>query len=214
VSETYQFQTRINPSWLAASRVASPRLRITTPFPLMNIVAREKGVTASIEGQALVLTVGPGDPPPTWPSRQLDLLAILQRCSDAASMLEAIRASQPVVKPQVAERSSTRGAKTPRTTRAAKAAERPSQPQPVVSVPFTTLLSTARPEEVWAAIRGCQGEPFTVDELQIKLGASVGPYVMMWARDGYLIKVDRDDSPHASWRYRLIRDDAEHPPVG
>jgi hypothetical protein len=214
VSEAYQFQTRINPSWLAASRVASPRLRITTPFPLMNIVAREKGVTASIEGQALVLTVGPGDPPPTWPSRQLDLLAILQRCSDAASMLEAIRASQPVDKPQVTERSSTRGAKTPRTARAAKATERPPQPQPVVSVPFTTLLSTARPEEVWAAIRECQGEPFTVDELQTKLGASVGPYVMMWARDGYLIKVDRDDSPHASWRYRLIRDDPEHPPVG
>jgi hypothetical protein len=214
VSEAYQFQTRINPSWLAADRVASPRLRITTPFPLMNIVAREKGVTASIEGQALVLTVGPGDPPPTWPSRQLDLLAILQRCSDAASMLEAIRASQPVVKPQVAERSGSRVAKTTRTARAAKAAERPSQPPPVVSVPFTTMLSTARPEEVWAAIRECQGEPFTVDQLQTKMGAGVGPYVMMWARDGYLIKVDRDPGPRASWRYRLLRDDPEHPPVG
>ena len=117
MSEDYQFQTRINPSWLAAVRVASPRLRITTPFPLMNIVAREKGVTASIEGQALVLKVGPGDPPPTWPSRQLDLLGILQRCADAASMLEAIRASQPAVKPQVAVRSSSRAAKTPRTAR-------------------------------------------------------------------------------------------------
>jgi hypothetical protein len=55
-------------------------LRIATPFPLMNIVAREKGVTASIEGQALVLTVGPGDPPPTWPSRQLDLLGSAALC--------------------------------------------------------------------------------------------------------------------------------------
>ena len=214
MSEDYQFQTRINPSWLAAVRVASSRLRIATPFPLMNIVAREKGVTASIEGQALVLTVGPGDPPPTWPSRQLDLLAILQKCSDAASMLEAIRASQPTVKPRVAERSSPRAAKTTRTARAAKTTERPSQPPPVVSVPFTTMLSTARPEEVWAAIRECQGEPFTVEELQTKLDAGVGPYVMMWARDGFLIKADRDSSPGASWRYRLLRDDPEHPPVG
>jgi len=214
VSEDYQFQTRINPSWLAAVRVASPRLRIATPFPLMNIVAREKGVTASIEGQALVLTVGPGDPPPTWPSRQLDLLGILQKCSDAASMLEAIRASQPTVKPQVAVRSSSRAAKTTRTARAAKTTERPSEPPPVVSVPFTTMLSTARPEEVWAAIRECQGEPFTVDELQARLDAGVGPYVMMWARDGFLIKADRDSNPHASWRYRLLRDDPEHPPVG
>ena len=85
---------------------------------------------------------------------------------------------------------------------------------PVVSVPFTNMLSTARPEEVWAAIRECQGEPFTVDELQTKLGAGVGPYVMMWARDGFLIKADRDASPGASWRYRLLRDDPEHPPVG
>ena len=216
MSEDYQFQTRINPSWLAAVRVASPRLRITTPFPLMNIVAREKGVTASIEGQALVLKVDPGDPPPTWPSRQLDLLGILQRCADAASMLEAIRASQPAVKPQVAVRSSSRAAKTPRTARVrvAKTTERPSQPAPVVSVPFTTMLSTARPEEVWAAIRECQGEPFTIDELQAKLDAGVGPYVMMWARDGFLIKADRDSGPHASWRYRLLRDDPEHPPVG
>jgi hypothetical protein len=216
VSEDYQFQTRINPSWLAAVRVASPRLRITTPFPLMNIVAREKGVTASIEGQALVLKVDPGDPPPTWPSRQLDLLGILQRCADAASMLEAIRASQPAVKPQVSVRSSSRAAKTPRTARVrvAKTTERPSQPAPVVSVPFTTMLSTARPEEVWTAIRECQGEPFTIDELQAKLDAGVGPYVMMWARDGFLIKADRDSGPHASWRYRLLRDDPEHPPVG
>jgi hypothetical protein len=212
--EEYHFQTRINPSWLAAVRVASPRLRITTPFPLMNLVAREKGVTASIEGQALVLTVGPGEPPPTWPSRQLDLVAILQRCADAASMLEAIRASQPVVKPQAAERSGHRAVKTTRVARAAKNPKPASPPPPVVSVPFTTMLSTARPEEVWAAIRECRGEPFTVDELQTKLGASVGPYVMMWARDGYLIKADRDASPHASWRYRLLRDDPEHPPVG
>ena len=214
MSEDYQFQTRINPSWLAAVRVASPRLRISTPFPLMNIVAREKGVTATIEGQALVLTVGPGDPPPTWPSRQLDLLAILQRCSDAASMLEAIRASQPVVKPQAVERSSPRAAKTTRSARSAKTTERPSQPPPVVSVPFTNMLTTARPEEVWAAIREYRGEPFTVEELQATLGAGVGPYVMIWARDGFLIKADRDASPRASWRYRLLRDDPEHPPVG
>ena len=147
MSEDYQFQTRINPSWLAAVRVASPRLRIATPFPLMNLVAREKGVTASIEGQALVLTVGPGEPPPTWPSRQLDLLAILQRCADAASMLEAIRAAQPVVKPQAGERSGPRATKTTRTARSAKSPERPSQPPPVVSVPFSSMLSTARPEE-------------------------------------------------------------------
>ena len=107
-----------------------------------------------------------------------------------------------------------RAAKTTRTARAAKTTERPSQPPPVVSVPFTNMLSTARPEEVWAAIRECQGEPFTVDELQTKLGAGVGPYVMMWARDGFLIKADRDASPGASWRYRLLRDDPEHPPVG
>jgi len=77
----------------------------------MNIIAREKGVTASIEGQALVLNVGPGHPPPTWPSRQLDLLVILQRCADAPSMLEAIRASPPAVNPPTAERSGTRSAK-------------------------------------------------------------------------------------------------------
>jgi hypothetical protein len=212
--EDYHFQTRINPSWLAAVRIASPRLRIATPFPLMNLVAREKGVTASIEGQALVLTVGPGEPPPTWPSRQLDLVGILQRCADAASMLEAIRASQPVAKPQAVERASHRAAKTTRIARSAKSTEPASQPPPAVSVPFATMLSTARPEEVWAAIRECQGEPFTVEELQTKLGASVGPYVMIWARDGYLIKADRDASPGASWRYRLLRDDPEHPAVG
>jgi hypothetical protein len=214
VNEDYQFQTRINPSWLAAVRVASPRLRIATPFPLMNLVAREKGVTASIDGQTLVLTVGPGEPPPTWPSRQLDLLAILQRCADAASMLEAIRAAQPVVKPQAVERSGPRAAKTARTARSTKSTERPSQTPPVVSIPFSNMLSTARPEEVWAAIRERQGEPFTVDELQATLGASVGPYVMIWARDGFLIKADRDSGGGASWRYRLLRDDPEHPPVG
>jgi hypothetical protein len=76
------------------------------------------------------------------------------------------------------------------------------------------MLTTARPEEVWAAIRECRGEPFTVDELQTKLGAGVGPYVMIWARDGFLIKADRDVSPGAPWRYKLLRDDPEHPPVG
>jgi hypothetical protein len=214
VSEDFQFQTRINPSWLAAARVASPRLRINTPFPLMNLVAREKGVTANIDGQVLVLTVGPGDPPPTWPSRQLDLLVILQRCADAASMLEAIRAAQPVVNPQTANRSGPGAAKKTRTARSPKGAARRAETPPIVSVPLSNMLSTARPEEVWAVIRGRQGEPFTVDELQSTLGASVGPYVMIWARDGYLIKADRDSSPGAPWRYWLPRDDPVHPPVG
>ncbi|MGH8065905.1 MAG: hypothetical protein ACRERE_11880 [Candidatus Entotheonellia bacterium] len=214
MSEDYQFQTRINPSWLAAVRVASPRLRITTPFPLMNLVAREKGVTATIEGQVLVLTVGPGTPPSNWPWRHLDLLAILQRCADAASMLEAIRTAQPVVNPPTTERAGPRAAKKTRLARAPKSTARPSKTPPVVSVPLSNMLTTARPEEVWAAIRERQGEPFTVDELQATLGASVGPYVMMWARDGYLIKADRDPSPNAPWRYRLLRDDSAHPPVG
>jgi hypothetical protein len=214
VREEFEFQTRINPSWLAAVRIASPRLRITTPFPLMNLVAREKGVTASIEGQVLVLTVGPGDPPRTWPSREVDLLAILQRCADAASMLEAIRSAPPVVKPQVTARPSSRAAKKTRTTRSSKRIAPPLNHAPVVSMPISNMLSTARPEEVWAAIRERQGEPFTVDELQATLGASVGPYVMIWARDGFLIKADRDSSPGAPWRYRLLRDDPEHPPVG
>jgi hypothetical protein len=218
VSQEFQFQTRINPSWLAAVRVSSPRLRIATPFPLMNLMAREKGVTASIDGQVMVLTVGAGAPPPTWPSRELDLLAILQRCTDATSMLEAIRASRSVVKPQVVERPSPRAAKKPRPSRVAKstarASERAYDPQPVVSMPVNNMLSTARPEEVWAAIRERRGEPFTVEELQAALGASVGPYLMMWARDGFLIKVDRHSSPGAPWRYRLLRDDPEHPPVG
>jgi hypothetical protein len=214
VSEDFQFQTRINPSWLAAVRVASPRLRITTPFPLMNIIAREKGVTATIEGQALVLTVGPGNPPPTWPSRQLDLLVILQRCADASSMLEAIRAAQPAIHPATTERAGTRAAKKPRAVRATKSSARSSKSPPVVSVPLSNMLTTARPEEVWSAIRERQGEAFTVDELQALLGASVGPYVMMWARDGFLIKADRDANPNAPWRYRLLRDDPAHPPVG
>jgi hypothetical protein len=216
VSEDFQFQTRINPSWLAAIRVASPRLRIATPFPLMNIIAREKGVTASIDGQALVLTVGPGNPPPTWPSRQLDLLLILQRCADATSMLEAIRTAQPAATPHTAERSNSRAVKKPRVARAPKKTARSPDnlPAPVISVPLHEMLSTARPEEVWAAIRERHGEPFTVDELQALLGASVGPYVMMWARDGYLIKADRDASSSAPWRYRLLRDDPAHPPVG
>jgi len=187
----------------------------------MNIIAREKGVTATIEGKVLVLTVAPGDPPPTWPSRQLDLLTILQRSTDAASILEAIRASQPAVKAQAIARSGPRVAKkagtaSPRkgTTRSSKSTQSPSQPSPVVSVPIGNFLSTARPEEVWLAIRERKGEPFTVDELQAALGASVGPYVMMWARDGFLIKADRDVTPGAPWRYRLLRDDPAHPPVG
>jgi hypothetical protein len=214
VSEDFQFQTRINPSWLAAVRVASPRLRIATPFPLMNIVAREKGVTASIEGQVLVLTVGPGDPPPAWPSRQFDLLVILQRCTDAMSMLEAIRAARPAVKPPAAERPSPKAPKRTRTASSPKSSARSSKVPPVVSMPISHMLSTARPEEVWGAIRERQGEPFTVDELQATLGAGVGPYVMIWARNGFLIKADRDSSPDAPWRYRLLRDAPEHPPVG
>jgi hypothetical protein len=221
VSEDFQFKTRINPSWLAAVRVGSPWLRIDTTFPLMNIIAREKGVTAVIEDKVLVLTVGPGDPPPTWPSRQLDLLAILRRCGDAPSMLEAIRASQSAVKPPAVERSAGRvsrkvGSAAPakRAARPAKHETTPSQPLPAVSVPITEYLTTAKPEEVWAAIRARKGEPFTVEGLQASMGASVGPYVMMWARDGHLIKVDRDAAPGASWRYRLLRDDPEHPPVG
>jgi hypothetical protein len=187
----------------------------------MNLVAREKGVTASIEGKVLVLTVAPGDPPPTWPSRQLDLLTILQRCGDAASILEAIRASPPAVKPQAVERPTARMARKAatasapkRATRPSKSTARPAEPSPVVSVPIGNFLSTARPEEVWLAIRERKGEPFTVDELQAALGASVGPYVMMWARDGFLIKANRDSATGAPWRYRLLRDDPVHPPVG
>jgi hypothetical protein len=101
-----------------------------------------------------------------------------------------------------------------RMTRPSKSTERPTYTSPVVSVPIAEFLSTASPEEVWAAIRAREGEPFTVDELQAALGASVGPYVMMWARDGFLIKADRDSTPGASWRYRLLRDDPQHPPVG
>jgi hypothetical protein len=221
VSEDFQFQTRINPSWLAAVRVGSPWLRIDTTFPLMNIIAREKGVTAAIEGKVLVLTVGPGDPPPTWPSRQLDLLTILQRSGDAPSILEAIRASQPAVKPPAVERPASRASRktgtatSPRkAARPAKKEVHPSQPLPAVSVPIPEYLTTARPEEVWAAIRDRKGEPFTVEALQAAMGASVGPYVMMWARDGFLIKADRESTPGAPWRYRLLRDDPEHPPIG
>jgi hypothetical protein len=214
VSDDFQFQTRINPSWLAAVRVASPLLRIETPFPLMNLMAREKGVTATIHGRVLVLTVGPGDPPATWPSRQFDLRAILQRCEDAVTMLEAIRAAPPGVKPPAVERPSPRMAKKARTTSRSRSPSRPAETPPVVSLPLDNMLSTASPEEVWAAIRERKGEPFTVEELQATLGASVGPYVMIWARDGFLIKADRDASAGAPWRYRLLRDDPTHPPVG
>jgi hypothetical protein len=212
VSDVLQFRTRINPSWLAAVRVASPLLKIDSPFPLMNIVAREKGVTAALEGNRLVLTINPGDPPSTWPSRQLDLQAILQRCSDAPSMLEAIRAAQPAPekpapRPPTAKRASAKSRPRARPARASDAPE-------VISLPIGNTLSTARPEEVWAAIRERQGEPFTVLELQEALGASVGPYVMIWARDGYLVKADRDTTPGAGWRYRLNRDHPTHPPVG
>ena len=212
MSEVLQFRTRINPSWLAAVRVASPLLKIESPFPLMNIVAREKGVTAALEGNLLVLTITPGDPPPTWPSRQLDMLAILQRCVDASSILEAIRAAQPAAEKPAPKTSSPRR---PTSTSGRKARPSRSANTPeVISLPIGNTLSTARPEEVWAAIRERKGEPFTVVELQEALGASVGPYVMIWARDGFLIKADRDTTPGAGWRYRLNRDHPTHPPVG
>jgi hypothetical protein len=37
---------------------------------------------------------------------------------------------------------------------------------------------------------------------------------MIWARDGFLVKVDRDPATGALWRYRLLRDQPTHPPVG
>jgi hypothetical protein len=207
VSDAFQFQTRIDPSWLAAARVASPRLRIETPFPLMNLIARHKGVTAAIEGSILVLTVSPGDPPAHWPPRQPDMLALLQKCEDAASMLAAIRAAQPPIDSPPQKRPSLSPGKKPRLSR-------PPKTPAVVSVPMGNMLSTARPDEVWAVIRERKGESFTVVELQEALGASVGPYVMIWARDGYLVKADRDASPGAPWRYRLNRDQPTHPPIG
>lgn len=207
VTEVLQFRTRINPTWLAAVRVASRLLKINSPFPLMNIVAREKGVTAALEGNLLVLTIAPGEPPPTWPSRQLDMLAILQRCTDASSMLEAIRAAQPAAEKPTPKRPTPNPGRKSRPPRTANIPE-------VISVPIGNTLSTARPEEVWAAIRERKGEPFTVVELQEALGASVGPYVMIWARDGFLIKADRDATPGAGWQYRLNRDHPTHPPVG
>ena len=207
MSDTFQFQTRIDPSWLTAVRVGSSRLRIETPFPLMNLIARHKGVTAALEGGTLVLTVSPGDPPAHWPPRQPDMLALLQQCEDAASMLAAIRAAEPAIESPSQKRPSPSPAKKPRLSRSSK-------PPAVVSVPVGNMLSTARPEEVWAAIRERKGEPFTVAELQDALGASVGPYVMIWARDGYLVKADREASRAAPWRYRLNRDQPTHPPVG
>jgi hypothetical protein len=214
VSEALQFRTRINPSWLAAVRVASPLFKIESPFPLMNIVAREKGVTAALEGRLLVLTIAPGEPPPTWPSRQLDMLAILQRCADAASMLEAIRMAQPAPEKVTPKRVAPANRPTTLDRGSKTRSSRSSNTPEVVSVPIGNMLSTARPEEVWAAIRERKGEPFTVEELQEKLGASVGPYVMIWARDGFLVKTDRDGTPRAGWRYRLNRDHMTHPPVG
>jgi hypothetical protein len=207
VSDIFQFQTRINPSWLAAARIAPSFLRIDTLFPLMNLMARQKGVTAAIDATVLVLTVAPGDPPSHWPLRQIDLVSLLQRHTDAASLLEAIRAAAPPPQMPPQKRPSSSPSKRPR-----KAS--PQKTAPIVSVPMGPMLSTARPEEVWEAIRARRGEPFTVAELQATLGASVGPYVMIWARDGYLTKADRDPGSGSLWRYRLNRDQPTHPPVG
>jgi len=205
VSEIFQFQTRINPSWLAAVRIAPSFLHINTPFPLMNLMARQKGVTAAVDADVLTLTVEPGDPPSHWPQRQLDLVALLQRHTDAAGLLEAIRTAAPPPQMPIQKRTSSgKRARSPS----------PQKASPIVSVPTGPLLSTARPEEVWEAIRARRGEPFTVAELQATLGASVGPYVMIWARDGYLTKADRDPASGSLWRYRLNRDQPTHPPVG
>lgn len=197
MTEVFQFRTRINPSWLAAARVASRLLRIQAPFPLMNLVAREKGVTAASEDGVLVLTIAPGEPPPGWPLCQLDLLALIRGHAEADSMLNAIRVASPAAE-QPAIGHHTAGKK--------RHPSRTPQRPPARSVRLGTELSAVRPEEVWTAIRERLGEPFTVAELQAILGAGVVPHVMIWARDGYLIKVDRASSPGAPWRYRLTRD--------
>lgn len=205
ISDPFQFRTRINPSWLAVLRVAPSRLRIHSPFPLMNLVAREKGVTAQVEENALVLNIGPGEPPPTWPPRQLDLLTLVRAHGNAHEMLLAIReAPSPVQEPV---RGRAAAGKKPPVSRAQKASE-------VVSIPVGNALSAVGPEEVWAAIRERKGEPFTVAELEVTLGPGVAPYVMLWARDGHLVKVDRAPGRQAPWRYRLLRDQPSHPPTG
>ncbi|MBI3301585.1 MAG: hypothetical protein HYZ72_05855 [Deltaproteobacteria bacterium] len=204
MNEIFQFRTRINPSWLAAARVASPLMRIQAPFPLMNLVAREKGVTAALDGGILILTIAPGEPPPGWPLQQLDLLALVQGHGDAVSMLNAIRKAPSIAAKPALERLSP--GKKPRPSRA-------QDTSTAASVPVGYALSSAHPEEVWAAIRERKGEPFTVVELQETLGAGVVPYVMLWARDGYLVKVGRAPSSGAPWRYRLTRDHPTHPPV-
>jgi hypothetical protein len=207
VSDIFEFQTRINPSWLTVARIKPSFLRIDTPFPLMNLMARQKGVTAAVEANVLVLTVGPGDAPPHWPPRHLDMLTLLQRHTDAVSLLAAIRAAVPPPQAPTKRLSSNPSKR----VRAAPAS--PHKAAPSVSIPMGPMLATARPEEVWEAIRARQGEPFTVDELQVTLGASVGPYVMLWARDGFLTKADRDPHSGSLWRYRLNRDQPTHPPV-
>jgi hypothetical protein len=211
VSEIFHFQTRINPSWLAVVRIEPSFLRLDTPFPLMNLMARQKGVTATVEGNVLRLTIAPGDPPAHWPPRQLDLVTLLQRHADAVSLFEAIRAAPPPSQPQrpSQRRASAGPSKRPRTTM-----DGPRKASPIVSIPMGPMLATASPEEVWEAIRARGGEPFTIEELQAALGASVGPYVMIWARDGFLTKADRDPNSGAQWRYRLNRDQPSHPPVG
>ncbi|MGH8057750.1 MAG: hypothetical protein ACREOH_11030 [Candidatus Entotheonellia bacterium] len=205
MSDPFQFRTRINPSWLAVLRVVPSRLRIHSPFPLMNLVAREKGVTAQVEDNALVLSIGPGEPPPTWPARQLDLLALVRGHGDVHEMLHAIREAPSPVQEPVRPRPAPR--KQPPLSRAQK---RPR----VVSIPVGNALSAVGPEEVWAAIRERKGAPFTVAELEVALGQGLAPYVMIWARDGHLVKVDRAPGRQAPWRYRLLRDQPTHPPTG
>jgi len=171
----------------------------------MNLVAREKGVTAQVEDNALVLNIGPGEPPPTWPSRQLDLLALVRSHGDVHEMLHAIREAPSPVQEPVRPRAAPR--KQPPSSRAQKTSQ-------VVSIPVGTALSAIGPEEVWGAIRERKGKPFTVAELEVTLGPGVAPYVMIWARDGHLVKADRAPGRQAPWRYRLLRDQATHPPTG
>jgi hypothetical protein len=209
VSDIFQFQTRINPTWLAVVRVKPSFLRIETPFPLMNLMARQKGVTAAVEANMLVLTVAPGDPPVHLPPRQLDLLTLLQRHADAASLLEAIRVAAPPLQKPAPKRTSHSPSKKARTIVGS-----PEPTAPVVSIPVEPMLTPARPEDIWEAIRQHRGEPFTIAELQETLGASVGPYVIMWARDGYLSKAGRDPGAGSLWRYRLHHDQSTPPPMG
>jgi hypothetical protein len=203
--EPFQFRTRINPSWLAAVRVLPRLVRVESPFPLMNLVAREKGVTAVVEAGTLVLSIGPGVPLSVWPLREIDLLGLLRRHGDAISLLNAIREAAAPVQAVVRPRPAAQGK--PRVSRAQKSTAS-------VSVPVGNALSGIGPDDVWAAIRSRQGAPFSVIDLEAILGPGVAPYVMLWARDGHLVKVDRGPGGQAPWRYRLLRDQPSPPPIG